>query len=105
MAPEDNTPSQATAGREMTLDEFAKSIRSELKDIGFRMLMLKNRMLERGFGETGASVSKELQSEAIANAVLAFRHAEDSAMRLGKILQALNGGESVYDNSGVLPQK
>lgn len=32
--------------------------------------------------------------EAIANVKLAYRHAEDSRMRLGKVFQALNGGVS-----------
>lgn len=35
--------------------------------------------------------------EAGANITLAFRHLEDASMRLGKALQALDGGVSVYD--------
>lgn len=35
--------------------------------------------------------------ETIANAVLSFRHLEDARMRLGKAIQALDGGVSVYD--------
>jgi len=35
--------------------------------------------------------------EAIANVMLAYRHLEDASMRLGKVLQALDGGVSVYD--------
>ena len=35
--------------------------------------------------------------EAIANIMLAYRHMEDASMRLGKALQALDGGVSVYD--------
>ena len=39
--------------------------------------------------------------EAIANVTLAYRHLEDASMRLGKAIQALDGGVSVYDTSQV----
>lgn len=32
-----------------------------------------------------------------ANITLAFRHLEDARMRLGKAIQALDGGVSIYD--------
>jgi len=35
--------------------------------------------------------------EAIANVMLAYRHLEDASMRLGKVIQAVDGGVSVYD--------
>jgi hypothetical protein len=35
--------------------------------------------------------------EASACAMLAYRHLEDASMRLGKVIQALDGGVSVYD--------
>lgn len=38
-----------------------------------------------------------MQAEAIENLTLAYRHLEDASMRLGKALQALDGGVSVYD--------
>lgn len=38
-------------------------------------------------------------TEAMANLVLAYRHLEDASMRLGKAIQALDGGVSVYDKS------
>lgn len=41
-------------------------------------------------------------SEAIANATLAYRHLEDASMRLGKAIQALDGGVSVYDKAQVV---
>jgi hypothetical protein len=37
------------------------------------------------------------EAEAVANLMLAYRHLEDASMRLGKVLQALDGGVSVYD--------
>jgi hypothetical protein len=39
--------------------------------------------------------------EAYANATLAYRHLEDASMRLGKAIQALDGGISVYDKTQV----
>lgn len=39
--------------------------------------------------------------EAMANATLAYRHLEDASMRLGKAIQALDGGVSVYDKTQV----
>jgi hypothetical protein len=36
-------------------------------------------------------------SEVKANLMLCYRHLEDAAMRLGKVLQAKNGGKSVYN--------
>ena len=35
--------------------------------------------------------------EIIANLMLSYRHLEDAAMRLGKVIQAHDGGKSVYD--------
>lgn len=35
--------------------------------------------------------------EVMANLTLAYRHLEDASMRLGKVLQAYDGGVSVYD--------
>ena len=39
--------------------------------------------------------------EATANVMLAYRHLEDASMRLGKAIQALDGGVSVYDKTQV----
>jgi hypothetical protein len=36
-------------------------------------------------------------SEVIANTMLAYRHLEDASMRIGKAMQAIDGGISVYD--------
>jgi hypothetical protein len=37
------------------------------------------------------------RGEMLANATLAYRHLEDARMRLGKVIQAYDGGVSVYD--------
>jgi hypothetical protein len=41
----------------------------------------------------------ETSPEVIANITLAYRHLEDASMRLGKALQAIDGGVSVYDRA------
>jgi hypothetical protein len=51
--------------------------------------------------ETAAAVlaikAEVTNGEAVANLMLAYRHLEDASMRLGKVIQAINGGVSVYD--------
>lgn len=44
-------------------------------------------------------VANGAPKEAIANAMLTYRHEEDASMRLGKVLQHLDGGVSVYDKA------
>jgi len=94
-------PKDQPQGLQEPVSVFSETnrLRAELKATGRGLLILKAMLIAE------AEKGNELHSEAIANAVLAFRHTEDSAMRLGKVLQALNGGESIYDNSGVVGQK
>jgi hypothetical protein len=37
------------------------------------------------------------QSEMIANIMIAYRHLEDARMRLGKVMQQIQGGVSIFD--------
>jgi hypothetical protein len=46
--------------------------------------------------EWGANAAQE----AVANLTLAFRHLEDARMRLGKAIQQVHGGVSIYDKKG-----
>ncbi len=62
-----------------------EKLRRELKPLADRVILLKG-------GDN---------SEAIANIMLAYRHLEDASMRLGKAIQALDGGVSVYDKTQV----
>jgi hypothetical protein len=39
----------------------------------------------------------DCSSESMANIMLAYRHLEGARMRLGKVLQAEDGGKSIYD--------
>jgi hypothetical protein len=38
-----------------------------------------------------------LMPEAVENIILAYRHLEDARMRLGKCIQAMDDGVSIYD--------
>ncbi len=44
-----------------------------------------------------AMKNNTMAGEAVANVMLAYRHLEDASMRLGKVIQAIDGGVSVYD--------
>lgn len=61
----------------------ANEERARIKVIAAAVLALK--------AETG------MNGEAAANVMLTYRHLEDASMRLGKVIQALDGGTSVYD--------
>lgn len=69
----------------------ANLIRSKIKDLGDEVKTLKDNAVAMF---TEPNVDK---SEVIANLQLSFRHLEDARMRLGKTIQAIDGGKSVYD--------
>lgn len=65
-----------------------EALRREIKAIAEKLWDLRN----------GATAPDAIVStETIANVTLAYRHLEDASMRLGKAIQALDGGASVYD--------
>jgi hypothetical protein len=76
----------------VTFDEQAQVLRRKLKLLGDEVKELH---------KSAAFVLPEefegQDSEMKANIMLSFRHIEDAAMRLGKAIQAYDGGVSVYD--------
>jgi hypothetical protein len=66
--------------------DMANEQRVQIKAVAAAVLAIKTEL-------TGP----DWDGEAIANIMLAYRHLEDASMRLGKCIQALNGGVSVYD--------
>jgi hypothetical protein len=68
--------------------EEANKLRAQIKDIAHLTNGLRIRL---------RNLVPSSGGEEIANATLAYRHLEDASMRLGKVLQALDGGVSVYD--------
>jgi hypothetical protein len=69
-----------------------EALRRELKPIADKVAALASSAIKTG----APSVA-----EAVENAILAYRHLEDASMRLGKAIQALDGGVSVYDRTQV----
>lgn len=72
----------------MTVDD-CEALRRELKPLAEKVLAL------------APKDARPMWSEAHSNVMLAYRHLEDASMRLGKAIQALNGGVSVYDKTQV----
>jgi hypothetical protein len=68
-------------------------LRRAIKPIAEELMVL--------YRETRAAPMGSNAGETLANAMLAYRHLEDASMRLGKAIQALDGGTSVYDQTQV----
>ena len=80
------------AQRELTIQEVCDNARLEIASIAKRV---KYGMINPFFNQE--QETPDQHSEMKANLMLAYRHLEDARMRLGKVLQAMNGGVSVYD--------
>lgn len=80
----------------MVTDEFRNKInelRKETRDIGSRVKALMNDVIFIPSNLPSISDSGEMK----ANIMLSYRHFEDARLRLGKVIQAYDGGTSVYD--------
>ena len=71
--------------------EDCEQLRRELKPTAEKVIALWRTTKPRA----------DMPGEAFANVMLAYRHLEDASMRLGKAIQALDGGVSVYDKEQV----
>ena len=72
------------------------AMRTNIKIEGQRLLSLKNSILSVSY-PVGSDIG-----EMIANVTLAYRHLEDSALRLGKAIQAFEGGQGIYDTNDAM---
>ena len=81
--------------KEQAFDETINQIRQNIKSNAKLVMDVKN---DKGKSEAN---SKEDVGEVMANLMLCYRHLEDASMRLGKVMQARNGGVSVYDHNAV----
>jgi len=80
----------------MVEDEFRNKInglRKEIIDIGCQIKALMNDTIFIPANLPKISDIVEMK----ANIMLSYRHLEDARLRLGKVLQAHDGGTSVYD--------
>ena len=76
----------------MKFKEDCDLLRKHLKQIGNSVFSLKTHEL---FKEE--CPQDQDRGEMIANIMLSYRHIEDARMRIGKILQAKEGGVSILD--------
>jgi hypothetical protein len=77
----------------------ANQLRVDLKTIAAELSALrKDAAPLPAIGEAGSGVDPEV----IANVTLTYRAIEDASMRLGKAMQALDGGVSVYDKASTV---
>ena len=81
---------------QMDIIGSVNALRDQLRIDCERVINLKNHSIFTS-AEKGDPNSKSNYSEMIANIMLTYRHLEDARMRLGKVVQAHNGGESIYD--------
>jgi hypothetical protein len=77
------------------IKQRCNSLRGAIRDNGADIKVLKDDI--RAMAQRGNLPANADTDEMIANAMLAFRHAEDARMRLGKVIQALEGGVSIFD--------
>lgn len=82
-----------TPGEE-PFDSACRQLRNSIKVAGSLVKQLKQHTT---FKMPGVDGDKRDCGEMTANIMLAYRHLEDAAMRLGKAIQAYDGGVSVYD--------
>ncbi len=75
----------------MSLEVIMNEMRASLKPFGEQILAIKKNV------QASESNGVEDKGEELANLTLAYRHLEDSIMRLGKVIQAFQGGKSIYD--------
>lgn len=66
-------------------------MRDSLKEYAKKILFVKQTC------STSPVNDGEDRGEELANLTLAYRHMEDCIMRLGKVIQAYQGGKSIYD--------
>lgn len=72
-------------------------VRNQLQQVGDYLKATKE---GTSFSEAAESEGAD-RGEMIANLTLAYRHLEDARMRLGKAIQAAEGGVSVFDKPKV----
>lgn len=74
-------------------DKSCDSLRIALKTIGAQVMDVKDAIAK----ESNNATKDQNVGEMLANITLAYRAIEDAAMRIGKVKQHNNGGESPYD--------
>lgn len=79
---------------EITIEEFGDRVRGEIKKSADLVRAIKGHSHFRGEQRYPCE-----HYEMKANLDLAYRHLEDARMRIGKVLQAYQGGVSILDRA------
>ena len=80
---------------EESIKDICSRLRGQILDVG---ITTREMMNHSEFDTAKAPApSDSPHAEMRANLMLAYRHLEDARMRLGKVLQARDGGVSIYD--------
>jgi hypothetical protein len=87
----ESTKDEALPTQPQRFDDVVSQLRKQLRPFGDAVMALHQ---HRDF-LTPEGIQR--QNEMHANLTLAYRHIEDAVMRLGKAIQAFDGGKSVYD--------
>lgn len=76
----------------INFDGACSIARTKIKEVGQYVLDMKQNIPETLYASSD-------KGEMIANITLAYRHLEDAAMRMGKAIQAFEGGKNIYDSN------
>ena len=88
-----------------TVEDLCGDLRGEIEVTKGRLAKILD---TKGFAELpnvfldGANIPIGMQANIAANITLAFRHLEDARMRLGKAMQAYQGGISIFDRGDAI---
>jgi len=82
-----------TSERDVAINH-AKTLRQALDTFEKQVWEYRDLIINTNYRESGVD-----KNEMISNVIIAYRHVEDARMRLGKVIQAASGGESVYDKA------
>ncbi|HDZ62297.1 MAG TPA: hypothetical protein ENH40_04035 [Nitrospirae bacterium] len=74
------------------LEKTCEFLRGQIRDIGVCILVLKK---HEDFKNDQVFIGQH--NEMMSNIMLSYRHLEDARMRLGKVMQQIQGGVSILD--------
>ena len=77
------------------MEEKCKLLRDEIRDLATKV----RELVEHSCYVAGSEELSGQHAEMKANTMLAYRHLEDARMRLGKVMQQIQGGTSIYDRA------
>lgn len=79
---------------EPTLEQMCEDLRGEILRLDEKVLALKKHSDFQGEQDF-----ENQHDEMMANIMLSYRHLEDARMRLGKVMQQIQGGVSIFDRA------